>query len=433
MLKMTLIRTGLSLIFLSFCTVISHAQAANLDLQSALELALENNYGIRVARSRSDIAGVNNTWGTAGRYPTIDFTASSNFNHDLKDQSTTNRFYAGLGIDWTLFNGFRVVFTKEKLELLEELSQGNLAVVVEGTITDVILSYYNMLLEAERLEVLKEVMELSEDRYEYERRRHQLGSTVTYNVLQAKNLFLADKANYLNQEVVVRNALRDLNFVLGEEVRTGWRLTDSFQADTTDYIMSDLVDKMLFNNQSLRNQYTNLLLAEKDIRLAKSAFYPSLSLSAGMDNAWSRSYIQNDELLDLNSHTPYGGLTLRYNIYQGGNRTSAVEIARIEEEINRTGIENMEHRLLNELYQRYDQYLVRQELLVISGENLEAAKLNLEISGEKFKSGAINSFNYRDIQLIYLDAALQRLQAVYNLIVSKTALTRITGGFLNYE
>jgi hypothetical protein len=42
----------------------------------------------------------------------------------------------------------------------------------------------------------------------------------------------------------------------------------------------------------------------------------------------------------------------------------------------------------------------------------------------------INSFNYRDIQLIYLNASIRRLQAVYNLISSRTQLTRITGGFL---
>ena len=70
------------------------------------------------------------------------------------------------------------------------------------------------------------------------------------------------------------------------------------------------------------------------------------------------------------------------------------------------------------------------ELLNVADENLEASQLNLSISEEKYRSGVINSFNYRDVQLIYLNAALRRLQAIYNLIDSKTQLTRITGGFL---
>jgi len=52
---------------------------------------------------------------------------------------------------------------------------------------------------------------------------------------------------------------------------------------------------------------------------------------------------------------------------------------------------------------------------------------------EKYRSGVINSFNFRDVQLIYLSAALRRLQSIYNLIDSKTQLTRITGGFLGTQ
>jgi outer membrane protein TolC len=68
----------------------------------------------------------------------------------------------------------------------------------------------------------------------------------------------------------------------------------------------------------------------------------------------------------------------------------------------------------------------------VANENLEAAELNLSISEEKYRSGVINSFNYRDIQLLYLNVSFQRLRAVYNLIGSEAALTRITGGYLGY-
>jgi outer membrane protein len=56
----------------------------------------------------------------------------------------------------------------------------------------------------------------------------------------------------------------------------------------------------------------------------------------------------------------------------------------------------------------------------------------MSIADEKFRTGAISSFEYRDIQLIYLNSALRRLEAIYDLIGSRTALTRLTGGFLMY-
>ena len=57
----------------------------------------------------------------------------------------------------------------------------------------------------------------------------------------------------------------------------------------------------------------------------------------------------------------------------------------------------------------------------------------MQISGDKVRAGTINSFNYRDVQLIYLSASLNRLSAVYNLIDADTALARITGGIVREE
>jgi outer membrane protein len=136
--------------------------------------------------------------------------------------------------------------------------------------------------------------------------------------------------------------------------------------------------------------------------------------------------------LNLGTLTPYGSARISYDIYSAGVRKRSVEIARINEDVAKVEIDQMEHALTNELYNLSDYHSVQLELVTVADENLEAAELNMSISQEKYKSGVINSFNYRDIQLIYLYAALNRLQAVYNLISTNTQLTRITGGYLGY-
>jgi len=427
-----MIRLKYLIYILSFVMVpgVTAGQQEVLSLSSALEQALENNYGLIVSRASVDVATINNNWGNAGRYPTIGFDASDNNSYNLTNSSYTNRISAGIGLNWTLFDGFRVNVTKTKLENLQDLSSGQLAVMVENTIEDIVLGYYNVLLQIEQLEVLKTVMGLSEDRYQYELKRQSLGGSVTYNVLQAQNVFLSDKANFMNQEVIVRNAVRNLNFMMGEEPVKTWMMEESFEADTTSFHLADLLSKMKSSNQTLKNQYTSLLLRENESSLKESAYYPSISLGAGMDYSHTWSYSNGSQTLNSAGLTPYGNLRLSYDIYSAGVRKTSLEIARINEEVARVEIKEMEHALTNELFNLFDYYGVRVELLNVANENLEAAQLNLTISEEKYKSGVINSFNYRDIQLIYLNAALQRLHAVNNLIISRTQLTRITGGFL---
>ena len=410
----------------------TNAQEESLTLSNALQKALENNYGIIVSKSEVEIAGINNRWGNAGRYPTIAFTASSNNNKELLDDVSYNGLSGRVGLNWTLFNGFRVNITKSKLEKLEQLAEGSSGVVVENTIQDVILAYYNILLQQKRLEVLRNLMKLSEDRYNYEKTKYDIGGSVTYNVLLAKNVYLEDKASYLNQEVVVRNAVRNLNFLLGEEVNQQWSFTIEFTSDTTEYKLGNLLDKMLANNQTLQNQYANLLLQQDEIKYQQGSLYPRLSLSAGVENtySWTKSSQGNNSSEGL---SPYGNLTLSYDLFTAGNRKSAINIAKINQQITEIEMDEMKHSLTNQLYNEFEVYNLRKVLLNVADESLEAAEMNLQIAEEKFKSGAINSFNYRDIQLNYLNSALNQLQSVYNLIYSNTTLTRITGGFLNEE
>ena len=426
------IKIGLVISVLLFSIKVN-AQDFSLTLSDALQKALESNYGIVISKQDIKIAELNNTWGNAGRYPNIGFDAASTNSNELIDNTTTNRISGGIGLNWTLFNGFRTNITKGKLEKLEKIAKGSSAVVVENTIQDVVMSYYNILLQKERLRVLENVMQLSKDRYDYEEKKREIGSSVTYDVLLAKNVYLEDKASYLNQEVVVKNAIRNLNFLLGEQPTTTWKFTEEFNSDTANYILGDLLDKMLANNQTLQNQYMNLLLQQDEIKYQKGALYPSVSLSAGVDNSYSWVNTETQGETYNEDLTPYGNVTLSYDIFNGGNRKRDIDIARINEEITQVETEEIKHSLTNELYNEFETYNLRKVLLNVANESLQAAEMNLKIADEKYKTGAINSFNYRDIQLNYLNSAINQLQSIYNLIYSNTNLTRLTGGFLNEQ
>ena len=91
----------------------------------------------------------------------------------------------------------------------------------------------------------------------------------------------------------------------------------------------------------------------------------------------------------------------------------------------------MQQELKNQLAQEFEYYEVRKEILNVAEENLKAAELNMELTKQKFENGSINSFNFRDIQQMYLNTALNYQSSVYNLIQSYYSLSRITGGILD--
>ena len=419
----------LKLIFLIALAGFSLQAQNPLTLNEAIAKALENNYNINIIQNEERIAEIRNNWGTAGRYPYINLSLGDDNNYNINESENyvTNRFSAGANINWTLFDGFLVQINKQRYEELENLSENNTAIVVESTIQAVILAYYSVLLEKEKLQVFEDVMNLSEDRFRQAEERREFGTFVTYDVLQAQNAYLSDRSGYLLQEVNYKNALRDLNYLMAEETGVSYNLVDSFQAVPVDYSLDNLRAQLFENNKVLQNQYVNQRLLENAYAAAKSAFYPSLDFRGGVTGTSVRNNYADREASWMNSANIYGNFTLSFNLYSGGNRKRAVEIAKIDEQTGLVEIDEMEHDLTNSLANLYEFYLVRMELLDVASENLGAARLNLQISREKFEAGAINSFNYRDVQNIYLNAALRELEAIYNFIDTHTALLRMTG------
>ncbi|MCF8405761.1 MAG: TolC family protein [Bacteroidales bacterium] len=412
-----------------------------LTLDNAILKGLENNFQIRIAKEQYNITDLNNTWGTVGRFPAINLGITSRNRFDdtpsfdttsfeyVRADQFTNSLTPYASMQWLLFDGLSVSMNKQKLDYLEQYSLGYSTIVVENTLQSIILGYYLALLEIERLKVLESVKALSGDRYKYEMMRKELGSSVTFEVLQAKNSFFSDSTNYLLQQLRVKNAFLTLNLLLGEPPEVQFELVDSFQAELQHYNLDDLKNKMMASNRTLLNQYVNQEILKKDVSIAKSNMWPTLSLNAGADYSqnwydWEK-HDKNTYLFDY-----YANFTLSFNLFNGGNTRRAIESAKITEKIGQIEIQQATQALENLMVNQFDLYLIRKQLLEVANVNLESAGLNLQIATEKYRNGTINSFNYRDVQLIFLSASSNKLNAVYDLIDSQIELLRLTGGII---
>ena len=419
------------LILTVFCAAFLSAQK-KLSLSQAIGIGLEKNYSLQVVRQSEKIADLNNTWGNAGQYPRVEFNFRSNNKKDYNETADyrQNVLLPSLDLTWTLFDGFAVRIRKDKFNDLAALSKGNTIVAVESQIQLIILAYYKVLMEKERLLVSKSIQELSEDRYGNEKIASDLGTKGSYELLLAKNAYLEDKSNYLTQQVNYNNAVRDLNFLLGVDEATRYVFTDKFMTTSIDFRLADLLDKMLANNNNLKNRYMQEAVQKRDIEMARSNFYPRISLATGVQG---NKFVQNPEVgstLDTKSHNVYANLSLNYLIFNGNANRRALQIAKIEEEISKIQTEDLKHSLTNILAQNFELYQLRLELYNLAEENKLATEVNMQISKEKYEAGSINSFNYRDVQISYQNASLSRLTAIFNLIQSRTALVRMTGGIL---
>ncbi len=431
-----LIYTLFTIILIFF---VSSLNASDLSLSDAIQKGLKNNFGIRISKENVKISENNNTWGMAGRFPILSLSAQSvnSWNNtpstvipDTRDEFRTNILLPNVNLRWTLFSGFSVSITGKKLELLNKLSEGNSAVVVENTIQAIILSYYRVLLEKEKVKVIRELKKLSADRLKYVNLKKELGAISTYEALQSKIAYLNDSANLAAQEIVFRNSKRNLNLVMGEKAEKDYMPSGLFKVNMGEFDLDILRKKMFSNNKTLTNQFINLQILKKDLSLSKSYLFPTVSLNTGINGTRTGIKYSGMDSMISDSYDYYANVSLGWTLFNGGKIRTAIKNAGISKKIGEIRLEEMKFTLNNSLISLYETYNLRKELYRLSEESLKSASLNLKISFDKYKSGSINSFNYRDVQLMYLNAALSRLQAIYNLIDTRSELMRITGGLI---
>ena len=412
----------------------------SLSLSKAIEIGLEKNYDIRLTLKNVEINKIFNNWGEAGRLPQVNINAGQN--NSISDQRNnpisfaqflflSNDVSGGLAMNWTIFNGFAVRANKTKLEQLELQSENTATLAIENTIHGIILAYYQAKMQKEQLNLLNNVMTLTKEKFKQQQVKSDLGIGVKFDLLQFEGNLYTDSSNKILQNLAQRNAVRNLNLIMGEEVDKQWVLTSEIKPDLNIKDLSTLKKEMLSNNTNIKNQYINIALTQQDISLAKSQFYPVISFNSGLNSSVGvlntndvNSPISNAQSKNLNY---YGNFTLNFKLYDGGKVRRGIKALELQNEVDQLRTSQMTDKLNFELTNVYELYLTRLQIFELTKKAFFISEDNMDIAKLKEESGLINSFNFRDIQMAYLSAGVALSQASYDLLESNATLLKMTG------
>lgn len=427
------------IIFLiGFISTLGFAQQ-KISALDAVQIALKQNYGIQIAEKQATIAQKNNSWSEAGLFPTV--TLNATIGNAIQDNSNnpvsfiqtrllSQNINPQLNANWNVFSGMGIKISKDRLALLEEQSNGNLMLEIENTTIDVLKSYYTVLLQEEKLRLIKEVLKNSKERLSYIELKEEYGQTNSLELLQFKNQYLSDSINSIQQEVNVINAKKNLLLLLNDNENNVLPvLTDSLNLNLKQIQRDAVLDGLRNNNQNLKNQFINLKLQEKNISYARSFLYPVVSVSAGLSPSWGRVEDLNNE--DFQSNTEqvnyFANVSLRYNLFNNWKTKRSIEVAKIQAEIAQLNIESVEDQLIVTTNNLVSLYEVQLRLLNLSSQNIIYAKKAYNLANSKFKNGSINSLDVINFKNNYITSSINHLDNQYNRLELYLELLKTSG------
>jgi len=431
-----------SLILFGF--IISNTMAQDVyDLSRCIKTGLERNFSLLVVRNQEEIASNNFTRGNAGMLPTI--TSTNRFggtlnttNQNYRDGSkvTSNNIHnnngsAGIDLGMTIFRGFEVQNTYQKLKQQQELVGFNTQMSVENLVA-LIVSQYNYYIQQQILnDNLAYAVSLSRERVRIDEQRYLLGGASKLEMLQSIVYLNADSSRYAHQNEVLRTSQIRLNELmasgdLGENIV----LKDTLIQINSKLLYTDLLEQTIKSNTSLQIAAKNQVITELDYKIIESRSYPYLTMSSGYGFTYNR--YGAGTLSNQNGHGLNYGVTLGIDIFDGFNRKREKSNALIEIQSRKVQYKEVEQEVKADLLTIYFAYENNIRLLKLEEQNLEVARENLEIALARYKLGSLAGLELREVQKSLLDAEERLISVKYQTKIAEVSLLQISGRIMDY-
>ncbi|MBF8148367.1 TolC family protein [Winogradskyella sp. F6397] len=415
-----------------------------LTTDEAMKLALEHNYGIKIATNTVEVADNNQGILNSGYLPTLTGNAGASIdvqNSDgelangetrVADGAETRRYNASINLNYTLFDGMGRLYNYKRLKEEYLLSELEARQTIETTMVQLFSIYYTIAQLSENSDVLEETLIISKDRLRRSGYQFDYGQNTKLDVLNAEVDINNDSISVINIKQQLKNTKRDLNVVLGNKKSEEFRVETELNF-LLELNKETLLEKMKANNVSLLQAESNINISEYDIKTSKAQFLPTVGLVGSY--GWNES-TNNSPLAFTLQNTNTGvsaGLNLTWNLFDGGGTITRVKNTKLFLENQKLQKEQLIIDIERNFNNAWDNYQNKLLIFQVQEDNIKTAQNNFDRTEEKFKLGQVTSIEFRQAQLNLLNAELSRNQAKYDAKLAELDVLQISGELLNVQ
>lgn len=433
-----MIRQRYTFLLLSLALSLQLQAQEILSKGEAISEIMANNFNVVISKKSIEIAENNTSIYNSGYLPTVTGSAGINYSKDnLKvefqdgqvnelDGATSDSKTANLNLNYVLFNGFNRKYNVQRNAESLNRAQLNARSILETALTSLFNAYYEVAQTQENLKSLSQTLAVSKERLTRAQYGFDYGQNSRLDVSNAQVDVNTDSINYLNAAQSLYNAKRNLNFLMGKR-----EASIDFEVDT-GLSFAQLSEKEELKEQVLRENVTLLIakadqnLSRYDSRISKSNYFPTLSASAGYNyrkgNNNSASFLASNT-----SKGVTGGVSLGWNIFDGGGTRTATQNAKVNEELQNYTVEQLTLQIQVNFENAWADYENKRFIVNAQENNLSTNQQNFDRTQEQYKLGQVSSIDFRTAQSNLLRAQISLNTAKYDAKLAELLIFQLAG------
>jgi outer membrane protein len=351
--------------------------------------------------------------------------------------TTTSRNYRGsVYSNWTLFDGLSNIATLSQSKSDLESAEFSLERLKQDIVFQTMTLYYNIVYTKQLLNVKEDNLKWNEKNLETIRERNRLGAATLADVYQQEVATGNAELDIINTQNQLETAKKDLLFYLGLDVLDEYEFADTLTSVeieilNTDLLsdfqnMTELVEPALNQRLDFKSAMLNFESAKDGITIAQSGHWPNLSASGSYS-------LFTDNLSNIDqSKTLSFGLSLNFPLFLGWSVTNRVQFAEVQAKNTEIELSDLERDIKRQLNLTYLDLQAAQKGLLVSENNVAAARENLKIEEERYSLGAGKLLDVLIVNSGYTTALTDLINAQFAYIVLSQQLNYHLG-ILDYK
>lgn len=419
----------LFLITLFVATVLSVQAQKVWTLDECIQYALEHNLDLKKTQLARQQAEYQYKMSQNAWLPTLSANAGEYFGFGqspsytgvyVSDNSSSASFGASLSLP--LFQGLNLYNTAKADALNLQAAEKDQEAAQLSLKLNVMAFYMQVLYGKEQVEIARRQTELSAEQLQKTQQLFESGRIAEADVYESRAQLATDQANLTQMETDLALSLLTLTQVLEIEDSENFEISDpeTFFADQNSELDTpqSAITLALMNQPSMEAARLRLQKSHYDLRVAKSAWYPSLDFYAGYSNGLYHYFSDNypntpvNEQLKRNSRAQLG-VSLNIPIFNGMKTKYRVKMTELSIDDQQLELENTEKTLRKEIRQSYGNARAAQQKMTAMENSLEASRVAYEYAQAGFEMGKKTLLELNESKTRYHKAESDLLQARY--------------------
>ena len=415
------------------CGQMAYSQSS-MTLPECIQYAERNNPTLQSANLDVDVAEIRLKQTRLQMAPVVTANAGQNFgySHGSEQFSINGNYSVNAGVE--IFNGLNTYNSIKQSEIqltqaqLQEEQQKNQVRI------QIIRSYLTILMNQEMLEYQRNVLASSRQQVAEGEQKYKVGQILESDYLMLQAQYLADSTSMENTLIAINNeyvSLRNyMNMSRSQALSVvspdSARLAASMVVPEFDEVLRRTFDYL----PDVKMSRNAVEIAEYDVKIAKSAYYPSLSASAGIGTGYNAAYGNSNSGLVSGLYKGLSesiGLNLSIPIYKQSSVRNNVKVKNIQVQQAELALKTTEEQITKEIEIYYLDLKKAYNNFQLSELQKSAYYANYMAYNQRFQYGAITTVDLLQQQTNYLNILNNYMQNKYNYLMQLKVLDVYTG------